>query len=222
VTVFYGRVGGFSDAASTTLNGPTGGRDFGSAVEGLSDINGDGHADVAVTSSIGNRADVFVGGATGPQTMPFFSLVGGSAPFEQAPALRRANDINADGFADFVAVGTSTRMGARAMFVFTGATTRAGIVSSPGLEARPELESFGTIVRGVGDTNGDGFADVASGARAARSWAGAWAVYYGSDRFSNLWTVFEGASADDNFGSALARVSVPRRAPRLPRVLARR
>jgi hypothetical protein len=154
--------------------------------------------------------------------MPFFSLVGGTAPFEQAPAFRRANDINADGYADFVAVGTSTRMGARAMFVFTGAATRAGIVSSPGLEALPELEYFGTIVRGVGDTNGDGFADVASGAQAARSWAGAWAVYYGSDRFTNAWTVFEGASPNDSFGATLAHAFIPRRAPRLPRVLARR
>lgn len=77
-------------------------------------------------------------------------------------------DVNGDSIDDFL-VGTN--LGFEAYLFFGSAT---GISSTPDLRIRfVEHQSFGTVVAGLGDVNGDGLGDFAVSARAATTPAGA-------------------------------------------------
>ncbi len=202
------------------------------------DINGDGFDDLVVGAREvrpGGRvgtASVFYGSATwtqpaaGTVRTPDRLLEGGEASGVFGFSVASAGDINGDGYADLV-VGTSDadpggRSGAGTATVFYGSATWtrpvAGTARTPDrlLEGVASGDMFGWSVAGVGDVDGDGYADLVVGARSAdpggRSGAGTASVFYGSA----TWTqpaagsarspdrLLEGASVDDDFGGTVA------------------
>ena len=121
-----------------------------------------------------------------------------------------AGDVNGDGYDDVI-VGALLNDAAgaeagRAYVFFGGAGGDA--VPDLTLTGAASLDFFGTSVAGVGDMNGDGYADVVVGANgndAGGSAAGRAYVYFGGatpDAIADL--TLTGAAANDNFGASVS------------------
>jgi hypothetical protein len=174
-----------------------------------SDFNGDGVADVAVGAPNTNPSVLIFNGSTPPPMTPTRTLtVAAHARFGSSVA---AADVNGDGFVDLVVgaeEGDARRGGAA--HVFNGGP--AGLASSPSASFGSDSAGsmFGRSVAGIGDVNGDGYADVVVGAyRAspgARDSAGTATVFVGSA--AGLVSVphreFQGPLAGDWFGFSVA------------------
>jgi hypothetical protein len=221
-SVFLGSAAGLVTSVHRLLEGVTANEEFGSAVAGAGDVNGDGFADVVVSArkaSLSARmnagvARVFLGSAGGIVASAHRTLEGAAAGEEFGSSVASAGDVNGDGFADVVVgaffASPGGRANAGAARVFLGST--GGIIASAQrvLEGSSANEGFGSSVTGAGDVNGDGFGDVLVGARNAtpggRSSAGTASVFLGgvSGIGASVHRLLEGAAANDWFGYAVA------------------
>ncbi len=164
------------------------------------DFNGDGFADVAVgthSTKIGTKPDgvhVFYGAMSGVLQSPDVSLsnplVGETDAF--GSQVSNAGDLNGDGYADLV-VGAAEQdnndTNDGSVYVYYGSAS--GISLAPDLSLdNPDNQGdgyFGSAISGVGDLNGDGYADLVVGAEQQDDAdnvfpidEGAVFVYYGS------------------------------------------
>jgi uncharacterized repeat protein (TIGR01451 family) len=142
------------------------------AVAGAGDVNGDGYADVVIGSSDYNSGDgiayVHYGSAAGISATPAVTLTSAQAADLFAVGLDGAGDVNGDGYADLVVGAQHYANGQTnegAFFVYHGSA--AGISATPSITVERDLANarLGNAVAGVGDTDGDGYADVLVGAR---------------------------------------------------------
>lgn len=155
---------------------------FGESVDGAGDVNGDGFDDIIVGAknlySYSNR-DVYVwlgsSGGLGASGLPTNADWYASTPYaDEGPtaSVRGIGDVNGDGFDDILA-GASRYDGGLtdqgAVYVWYGA---GGGLGDPGTSANADWSAvsgqasgyFGYGADGIGDVNGDGFADIAVGA----------------------------------------------------------
>jgi hypothetical protein len=94
-------------------------------------------------------------------------------------SMASAGDVNGDGFADVI-IGAE---GTRRAFIYLGSSTGL-MTSSPITLTTPYgsgHDSFGHSVSGVGDVNGDGYADILVGAYTSGDYNGQAYLYYGSN-----------------------------------------
>lgn len=151
----------------------------GSGASGVSlafagDLNGDGFGDVAVGASgfdlSGTNAGavfVYFGAAGAFNTTADGTLGIGQANARLGSSVAAAGDLNGDGFGDLI-VGSSdfssgqAQEGAAYIF-FGGAGASFNTIPEATLEGGQAGAFAGGSVAGVGDVNGDGFADVAVG-----------------------------------------------------------
>ena len=156
---------------SVGLEGTTDGSQVGTAVAVVPDFDGDGVDELLVGGpgwgTNTGRAWMLLGGllADGDVSDADATFQGESSGGETGAAVAGAGDVDGDGYGDLLlgAPGTSSRAG-RAYFVRgpnvgtldLGSAT--AIFSSAGTAA-----SSGSAVAGLGDTDGDGYADVAVG-----------------------------------------------------------
>ncbi|MBP7147218.1 MAG: FG-GAP repeat protein [Acidobacteria bacterium] len=138
---------------------------FGRTVAGAGDVNGDGHADVAVgapwftaaTSRVG-RVYIYHGSATGLAPAPATILQGSS--FQFGGAVASAGDVDADGYSDLAVQVTSAYPSEIALY----RGSAAGIVPQK-YWSRVEVPGEGLLGLdfAVTDVDNDGFTDVVSG-----------------------------------------------------------
>jgi hypothetical protein len=166
---YMGLASGPSSAASWTGEANSAEAEFGDAVAGAGDVNGDGYDDVLIgapgTSADSGAAHLYLGSSTGPDSAADSIFVGDGGS-RMGSAVAGAGDVNGDGYADVI-VGaeswTSAVIDEGAAFVYAGSAS--GLVGAPLWSAAggQNLSNFGIAVAGLGDTDGDGFADVAVG-----------------------------------------------------------
>ena len=171
--VYYGSATGLAAVADLTLPGGQAGEQFGSAVAGIGDVNGDGYDDVAVSALLfdagaevdAGRVAVFHGSVTGLETTPAFEVTGqGSSEFGHS---LDGGDVNGDGYADLI-VGAplfdNGEVDEGVAIVYYGSATGLSAAGALTLEMNQAGAHFGHSVAFVGDTDGEGFGDVVVGA----------------------------------------------------------
>jgi len=160
-----------------------GGAEFGAALAGAGDLNGDGHCDVVIGAPRYNavpgesdhgRAYVYYGsslnGLQGPADWANTPEPDLGAQFGFAVA--GAGDVNGDGYSDLVVGAPDYDLPAGAnnhgrIYVFQGGIAGLGPVPDRAVTVDPSdsAHRLGYAVAGVRDTDGDGRSDVAAAGR---------------------------------------------------------
>ena len=142
--------------------------DLGAAVGGAGDVNGDGLADVLVGGPFGGVqqrgiALLYLGAGSGPREDGSVILDGPAPDSALGTAVTWVGDVNGDGYSDAF-VGAPDRdsnvADSGTAWIYPGGPGGVGL-SSPIWSADGDqlFGGFGARAAGVGDVNGDGFAD---------------------------------------------------------------
>ena len=168
VFVYNGSGAGLELAPSFTYEGTVGGS-VGESVASAGDVNKDGYADIVVGDSTANnlaapgRALVFLGGASGVQATPRI-LNGTTADGRFGFSVSSAGDVNGDGFSDIIVGEPFSDSDTGAAYIFLGASDGTSTAVATEIHPTTQADAWaGYSVAGVGDTDGDGFGDVAVG-----------------------------------------------------------
>ncbi len=172
VTILYGSATGLSLPNGVAIEGNQAGARAGSSVSGVGDVNGDGFDDIAFGLPFydGGEADeglirVYRGSSGGP--VFFFGIESNEAGAEYGFSVAAAGDVNGDGRGD-VLVGARLRDAGLTdegvASVYLGATGGLTLPAAWSVSGGQANAHFGRAVAGLGDINGDGYADIAAGA----------------------------------------------------------
>jgi hypothetical protein len=173
---------------------------FGWIARNLGDVDGDGVPDVvtsAPTKDIG--ADKAAGRVYVYSTKSGKLLwsADGHAGDQLGTGVESAGDTNGDGIPDVIA----SAPGGGHAHVYSGRDGRVLLT----LTAEDKADAFGRHAAGVGDVNGDGFADVIVGAPGNNAGGkGAGRAYLYSGKTGGLLLTLTGERPGDAFGSAVA------------------
>ncbi len=190
---------------------------FGFSCATAGDVNGDGYGDVIVGAyrydggqTDEGRAYVYLGSVAGLANTPAWTRESDQADAYMGVSVATAGDVNADGYADVV-VGASLFDGGQVdegrATVYLGSATGLGTLPAWTGEGDQGGAQFGVSVSGAGDVNGDGYADIITGApfydnQLANE--GKVYVYYGSSFGLTLGWSTEGNQASSRFGGSVA------------------
>jgi MYXO-CTERM domain-containing protein len=170
--LYLGTASGLASSAAWTGQSDQAGAYYGTSVSGAGDINRDGYADIVVGAPYfdnGNtdegRAYSYHGSALGPVPTAW-NPEGAQDSAYLGSSIAVAGDINGDGYADVVA-GTPgfTNVQAAEGRATAYHGSPMGLSATPNwtFESNQANASTGAAVASLGDTNGDGFADVIVG-----------------------------------------------------------
>ncbi|MFO0559812.1 MAG: FG-GAP-like repeat-containing protein [Polyangiales bacterium] len=169
VEIYFGSAAGVAMMPSQTLTGADMGLDFGATVVGISDVNGDGYSDLAVGRTIDRRGvrvsavSIHLGSASGLSTAPSQVFDEGYVGSFNGEVVA-IGDANGDRRQDVLLIAASG----------TNPRTFAGTAGGLGEMPASVLSVSRVTLRGAGDINGDGYADLtASALGEARYLAGA-------------------------------------------------
>jgi two-component sensor histidine kinase len=143
---------------------------YGYSLQGLGDVNGDGFGDIAVGAwgfeserPESGRVYVYLGGPSGPSTVPSWVLSGLHTHQRLGAAVFAAGDVDGDGFADLLvgatgAANPETYEGQ--ILLFHGSPS--GLSTEARWTFEPNIPAFvaGHSIATAGDINGDGFPDI--------------------------------------------------------------
>jgi hypothetical protein len=165
--VYLGSASGPGTTPATALTGPDGaGGGFGLSVASAGDVDGDGFADLVVGTWVAGRAYLYLGSAVGIASTPATTLSGpDGANSSFGWSVAGIGDVNRDGFGDVAvgAYGAASNTG-RA-YLYLGSASGLSATPATGLTGSEPGGNFGASIASAGDLNGDGYADLAVGAR---------------------------------------------------------
>lgn len=214
--VFYGSATGITTTPSLIVTNPSAGaNNFGYSVSGAGDVNGDGYSDVVIGAPAyanGHAAEgaiyVYLGSSTGLSTTVHRTVESNFTNAQLGFSVSGAGDVNADGYSDIVAGAPGLSNGSASeggVYVWRGSAT--GIVTPHHILAEGNTANYrlGTSVAGVGDINGDGFADVLAGLPGYSTNAGrAWCFYGAGTMSTTASFTFDPGIAAAQFGCSVA------------------
>ncbi len=174
VKIHLGSANGINPNTAIALVGQQMTEEFGRAVACAGDIEGDGHADILISSrtkgkNLPNEGVVmlFPGIQTGIDKTPASVFKSGQANAYFGQSLASAGDIDGDGYSDII-------MGAHlydhgesdegAIMVWHGGASHPDTASATALHSIQPESQFGYAVSGAGDVDGDGYGDMIVGA----------------------------------------------------------
>lgn len=219
--LFYGSLKGVNIANAILIEMNQAEAEFGGAVSGAGDVNGDGFDDIIIGArhydmpgyQNSGAGFVFYGSASGIQlaitNVVYFPLANAFS----GNSVSGAGDVDGDGFDDVI-VGVPNyangqqKEGAAiiSMGSPTGIATGAGLI----LESNQANSEFGCSVSTAGDVNGDGYDEILVGAKYfdinSTVDEGACFVYYGTKAgvTSNNFKILHLNKADANFGCSVS------------------
>jgi hypothetical protein len=173
--VYKGTATGIGTVPSWTNSGGQTGAQLGMSVAGLGDINGDGHADVAV------GAPFYTNGQTGEGLVRVFNGVSSLAGLGLSPSWSKesdqaganlgswvapAGDVNGDGIADLAVAAPLFDHGEvdeGMVFIFHGLIAAPATLAAWNVESDQVNAYMGSCVSRAGDVNGDGYSDFVVG-----------------------------------------------------------
>ena len=193
---------------------------LGISVAGAGDVNGDGWDDFvtgAYRYSEDDRGAVwgFLGSTGAPGSSPDWTVAGEVANAYFGSAVAGSGDVNGDGYSD-VLVGAYNYSGGDSAegkaYLYQGSATGLSTEASWSVESDRGNAWYGGSVAGLGDVNGDGYADVAVGAyrfSVAQEGEGGAFVYYGSQTGLSMQSDWSrmGTQADERLGT-VSRVGI--------------
>lgn len=182
VRIYFGGSGtAFDTTADATMSPAAPDSQYGSAISGGGDFNGDGRSDFVVGvprftagQNLEGAALLYYGGAGSFDTTADLTFESNVADLNLGRAFAGLGDVNGDGFSD-VSIGAplydNGQTNEGAVFVFHGATSAtANAVVDTILESDVAGSLFGASLA-IGDSNGDGYADLAIGSPNATDYA---------------------------------------------------
>ncbi len=172
--VYFGGSGAFNVIHDARLESDQLFAELGISVAGAGDVNGDGFSDVIVGANLYDNgqpdegaAFIYFGGAGPFNIVADAQLESDQGDARHGSSVASAGDLNADGFADVI-VGAerfdSILVDEGAAFVYFGSAGAFDVNADAQLESNQADARMGFSVAGIGDANGDGFADVLVGA----------------------------------------------------------
>jgi hypothetical protein len=165
--VYLGGAAGLASTPATALAGRAGPFGyFGYAAASPADFNGDGYADVLVSEygadTNTGSAYAFLGGATGLASAPATVLAGlDGQRSDFGSAIANLGDVDGDGYGDVLVGASRANLNNGVAHLYRGGP--AGLASAPATTLTPPTAgdmSFGAVVQGVGDVDGDGYPDL--------------------------------------------------------------
>ena len=187
---------------------PFAGETFGRSVSNAGDVNGDGFADVIVGGYFANAASGVARVYLGPAGTPSWVFHGDFDNDHLGNGVDAAGDVDKDGFDDLIVGAYQNGFSASLTGYVRIYSGRTGLALYQTLAGTQGGEVFGVSVAGVGDVNGDGWADIAVGADAwdapgAQEDAGRVLVYDWLQHATNLGFGGPGSSKLEMYGSPL-------------------
>lgn len=152
VYLYLGSASGLATTPSSQVTSYDLNRNFGYSLARAGDVNGDGFSDLIGGTFDGAKAYLMYGNAQGQLVFGATLQRPGEKDFGFIVA--GAGDINADGYDDVI-VGTGT---ASKAYVYMGSAS--GVATTPTTTLTRPDTNFGRGAAGIGDVNGDGYADV--------------------------------------------------------------
>jgi hypothetical protein len=175
VFLFLGGPSGPSTSPDWSVESDQANADMGDDIDIVGDVEDDGYDDILIglpdwdgTKTNEGAAWYYAGSASGPATTPSWTLTLGQTSAFLGQAVAGAGDVDQDGYDDIV-FGVpyyndpSTDEGA--VMLFLGSASGPASSVSWTYEVDTSSRYIGTDVSGAGDVNGDGYDDLAVGAR---------------------------------------------------------
>ena len=181
--VYMGSSIGVATSAAVTLSGDSSSERLGASVAGGGDVNGDGNDDVVVGAPYysppdgpvsAGRVYLYLGATSGPSDVPTTTLLATEELTARAyfgSQVSSAGDVNRDGYDDVVVLADGE------VYVFQGSVSGVSSTASTALLSVGDVDP--RACGGAGDVNGDGYADILTGAIDLENSEGLVTVHHG-------------------------------------------